>query len=142
MISKIFISNTRALHYDRRLDSSRKTEATTQSFLIYICHAFKINLGRIRSESTSESYLLHADWKLNRDARVHRTRTCPLVNARARNSRDILQLLRNPLRRTEIAACTGPAYTYTRKNAQTEIRETTRSSCGVIRSSHRPLAVS
>jgi len=32
----------------------------------------------------------------------------------------------------------GPACTYTRRSVQTEIRETTRSSCGVIRSSRRP----
>lgn len=44
-----------------------------------------------------------------------RRRVCPLVNARARNSRDILQLLRNPLRRTEIAARTvDAACTHTR----------------------------
>lgn len=32
----------------------------------------------------------------------------------------------------------GVTHTYTRKGAQTEIHETARSSCGVIRSSHRP----
>lgn len=141
-MSKIFVSNTRAPHCDPRSDSGCTRPWQVTKVLIYICHAFKINLGRIRSESTSESYLLHADWKLKRDARIQDARTCPLVNARARNSRDILQLLRNPLRRTEIAACTVPVYTYTRKSAQTEIRETTRSSCRVIRSSRRPFAVS
>jgi len=47
----------------------KKPERLTK-VLIYIYHAFKINLSRICLESTSESYLLHAGWKLNRDARV------------------------------------------------------------------------
>lgn len=76
---------------------------------------------------------------------MFRMRTCPLVNARARNSRDILQLPRNPLRRTEIAACrAGRRVTYiryTRKCAQTEIHETSGKFLrGVIRSLPRSSA--
>lgn len=110
--------------------------------LIYICHAFKINLGRIRSESTSESYLLHADWKLNRDARVQDAHVSARKCTRAELTR-YFTITAKSIKANRNSGVHGVRiYTCTRKSAQTEIRETTRSSCGVIRSSRRPLAVS
>lgn len=93
----------------------------------------------MRSESTSESYLLHARWKLNRDARVQDAHVSARKCTRAELTR-YFTITAKSIKANRNSGVHGAACVRirARKSAQTEIHETTRSSCGVIRPPRRP----
>jgi len=81
---------------------------------LIICHIFKINLGWIVGAGKYFENLPVTRGLEIKPGCSWASGCTRVVNARARNSRDILQLLRNPLKRTEIAACMGGRmYIYT-----------------------------